>query len=521
MVKHYETLRRASAIALLVMLLPISMLAGRTIYLKTNYWWLNDNAVPVVYYYYNGDVNNNDPPAGWVIMTAVDGETDMLQATIPNNAKAVNFVRFDPNKPQDEWSIDVAWNQTWKEPFDNRYNQYEYGKNMFVLDVNGLGLWDKYLVPHTVYFMPNTGWAGYNPRFAVYYFNDTDNGWVDMERLSGEKVYKAEVPKGYEKIIFVRFDGNDPDNTWQKEWTQTGNLEIPLETDESLFYATSDDTDKYIWSDGIWYPYPLEATENLEFADDLEDIYDVLSPNLYKVADVTLQGRTLFKDGYYNTLCLPFSVTAEQLGGATIKTITNASLDNGVLKLTFKDAEFVDGGVPFLVKWNETENWENPTFNNVIIEYNCPNLYYNVFNADDGTWMVELDSWDFGKTYLDIAYSEGDILPDGKQVGDKYDGMSILFLGSGNTLYDLTANGYIGAFRAFFYIWYDVASSAKINNIILDLGVGEEEIETTGVKTVNDNTSAAREGIYTISGQRVNKPTKGLYIINGNKVIIK
>lgn len=44
--------------------------------------------------------------------------------------------------------------------------------------------------------------------------------------------------------------------------------------------------------------------------------------------------------------------------------------------------------------------------------------------------------------------------------------------------------------------------------------------ETTGIKTVNGEGFMVN-GIHNLNGQRVNQPTKGLYIVNGKKVIIK
>ena len=45
--------------------------------------------------------------------------------------------------------------------------------------------------------------------------------------------------------------------------------------------------------------------------------------------------------------------------------------------------------------------------------------------------------------------------------------------------------------------------------------------ETDGISAVDDGQSAKGETIYSLSGQRVSKPTRGLYIVNGKKVVIK
>ena len=43
----------------------------------------------------------------------------------------------------------------------------------------------------------------------------------------------------------------------------------------------------------------------------------------------------------------------------------------------------------------------------------------------------------------------------------------------------------------------------------------------TGINEVRGMTEEVREGIFDLSGRRVENPTKGLYIVNGKKVIIK
>lgn len=49
-----------------------------------------------------------------------------------------------------------------------------------------------------------------------------------------------------------------------------------------------------------------------------------------------------------------------------------------------------------------------------------------------------------------------------------------------------------------------------------------DDSETTGIESVNSEVKGFFDGeFYNLSGQRVTKPTKGLYIVNGKKVIIK
>ena len=59
----------------------------------------------------------------------------------------------------------------------------------------------------------------------------------------------------------------------------------------------------------------------------------------------------------------------------------------------------------------------------------------------------------------------------------------------------------------------------------LTYGIGDcvltVNTSSTGINNVKTTTPAAGNAIYTLSGQRVNRATKGIYIINGKKIVIK
>ena len=102
-----------------------------------------------------------------------------------------------------------------------------------------------------------------------------------------------------------------------------------------------------------------------------------------KVSAVTLQDRTLYKDGDWNTLTLPFALSAAEiaaspLAGATIMTLdgTTSNLDGeGLLTLNFETAYdptiapsgSIVAGRPYIVKWkpqadlfiNSADDWND------------------------------------------------------------------------------------------------------------------------------------------------------------------
>ena len=70
-------------------------------------------------------------------------------------------------------------------------------------------------------------------------------------------------------------------------------------------------------------------------------------------------------------------------------------------------------------------------------------------------------------------------------------------------------------FRAYFAATSTAATATS-------LGISFGNSDTTGIEELKlSPTDLKREGVYNLNGQRVAQPTKGLYIVNGKKVVIK
>ena len=95
-------------------------------------------------------------------------------------------------------------------------------------------------------------------------------------------------------------------------------------------------------------------------------------------AQVVLKDRTLWKDGSWNTLCLPFAIEdikGTPLDGATVKTLTGASFTNGKLKLSFSEpVTALEAGTPYIVKWNSGDPIIDPIFRMVTIQDGIHNV---------------------------------------------------------------------------------------------------------------------------------------------------
>ena len=236
-------------------------------------------------------------------------------------------------------------------------------------------------------------------------------------------------------------------------------------------------------------------------------------------ADVTLSDRTLYKDGNWNTLCLPFSLSAAQIAananfaGATLMTMdvtekNGFDVEDGTLYLWFKKATEIEAGVPYLVKWEKAMDYEGNEAN-----YDISNpVFEGVTISNSTAQTVESET-----TGLEAVQMVGTYSPVSVTANDK----SILFLGDANTLYYSTVDRQIRSCRAYFSVPYiNGHAEAKARAFALSFD-GEE---TTGILEVSANYNGVTdEAWYSLDGVRLSgKPTqRGMYINKGKKILVK
>jgi hypothetical protein len=261
-----------------------------------------------------------------------------------------------------------------------------------------------------------------------------------------------------------------------------------------------------------WYetPYVTELT-----IQDNADNDDLLWENHgAQVHEVELSGRTLFKDGKWNTLCLPFALSAEQIAahadfsGATLMELNTEGKNgfdttSGTLWLTFKSATAIAAGVPYLVKWDAAgTDFTSPVFSGVTIDATASTT---VSDADEGLQEVQMVG-----TYSPVSVTADD--------------KSILFLGDANKLYYSTIDRQIRSCRAYFsvpYIKNNAGAKARAFALSFD---GEE---TTGIKLIDNLTiydlPFDADGWYSLDGRKLSgKPSqRGMYINKGKKILVK
>ena len=256
---------------------------------------------------------------------------------------------------------------------------------------------------------------------------------------------------------------------------------------------------------------PVYIGCQIDCSSQTESTLTSFDPNKYAV--VNLKNRKLYKDGYWNTLTLPFSLDADKLAttclaGADIRKFESASWDGGNQKLTINFSESnlgkIDAGVPYIIRWETPgtatgEVIENPSFTNVKVE--------NISQED-------LDEeGNYYETECDVLHFEAQLAP-----VQLTSGSNALVFGSENKLYRSKDELYVYATRAYFSHTFDIASAREF---VLDFGDGDQQTTYIDGITVDGNRGSGVEGIFNLSGQRLSAPQKGINIVNGKKVVIK
>ena len=229
-----------------------------------------------------------------------------------------------------------------------------------------------------------------------------------------------------------------------------------------------------------------------------------------KTTSVELAGLTLYKDGAWNTLCLPFSLNSldgTPLEGAIVKTLVNAEFADGTLTLDFSDnLSGIDAGVPYIVKWESgADNVSSPQFQGVTLSArNIPITFDNIVSFQG-------------------IYSTMNTKDEYNTSGANN---TILYLGSDNVLYYPIEEMEINAFHAYFQLLGDLVcgeptpTDTAVNASVLHFG----DKNPSGIIAIDHPTSHNHHsGWYELSGRRLSgKPkAKGLYIKDGKKVIVK
>ena len=314
----------------------------------------------------------------------------------------------------------------------------------------------------------NTNKARFHNKGGDITFRVYANGTISLSAQAGYTITKFTF-ESKQGGNFTVSSGtyNSATKTWEGN-AQSITLTIPNGEDATWFQTMTVTYSK------------VATTTPLTLEEDADDTNTKIEKNNGKTLDATLT-RTLVANKW-NTFCVPFDteIAGTALEGATVKTI--GTIKGNVINL--KDADKIEAGVPYLVM-PTTESIVNPTFKSVTISVTTP--------IEKGN-----DEYKFVGTYSPKTIFDKDF---GKIWGVTAEG-KLAKINEGTTMKGLRA----------YFVFPTTTAAAKLNF----------DGETTGINNIETN-AAVNGKVYNLNGQYVgnslNGLKKGIYVVNGKKVI--
>lgn len=308
--------------------------------------------------------------------------------------------------------------------------------------------------------------GGFLVKAAPVKFTGLDNPFVSVASKSELPAQPSVIAMAGNQSVPVTFTQTDEPEGVMRQWAASYN--------GKTYYATQ--------------LIHVGKAETLTLDEKMDNSALVNSWN-NRLADVTVKRQ--FKTGKWNTVCLPFSVSAEEVArvfgtGTEIADLVSSNDNGNSLTLSFEMRQAMQGGRPYLIKPKTTTDVENPTFygvkiSNVNNDVTCGNV---TFKGNDKPF------------YMSVSQN------------------SMLFLSqSSQTLAKPSVEGLFSALKAYF-----VATGDNVNSkqFVLEFqGVATNIAVPNAVRQYSGNEA------YSLAGQRVSDNYKGVVIVNGKKVLRK
>jgi hypothetical protein len=356
----------------------------------------------------------------------------------------------------------------------------------------------------------------------VPYMSDKDLDFTSKPEL------KAYVATGYDKIsgtIWLTRVKDVPAMTGFLLMGDEGEHEVPINeagsksSYKNMFKGTLEGTTIQT-TDGAYTNYYLSNGEsgvgfykvtkeggvqigaNRAYLPILTDIPTVGSAGSTETITVSAAGQV----PYFNSQSLDFSSLDEQ--GVKAYTATGYDYGTGTIWLTRVKQVPAKTGILIMAPQGE---YPVPTAS-------VTSVYENMFKGSESAQTIYQHEDIDGKDYINYYLSKGDAgvgfyrvtKEDGVSLGANRCYLPILNMDAAGTRSASSAKSQI-AFR----------EADEVIGIPLFRGIGGDEDGTTSIRNLTPALSEGEGEWYTLQGQRVAKPGKGVYIRNGKKVVIK
>ena len=402
------------------------------------------------------------------------GQTISFDVTINSGSLAARYYKNSRGGYTTIGTYNTSGTQTFTAPSTGYYWLQFSGYNCAIDNINGFGPSDtEHLMELGSKAMSSTGTVGgdYEATVNIRELGGTGETFTAELWYDGEKVAELD-----DQVI-----AGNRDMAVRISFT-------PMEAKSSkLMYA------KIIYNGGT--QELTTSTTNVTFSN-TEYVLDQdnTSRPASNVYSKVVQLKYTAKNGW-NTICVPFILNdtyLNQIFGSDWKAYTFSGYSDGVISFQKKTSSFAVS-TPYLVYTESADDVDEDKIYLKSASINTSNYSSaNMTQTKNGaTFQGTLDT----KSYVAEDNWYG-VTPAGK----------IMKAGSG---------AYVKGYRAYFTgVSAPSEDPAGVKMIIID---GDDATDVGFVKMVDEN---AKE-VYNLAGQKVQKARKGIYIVNGKKVVIK
>ncbi len=406
----------------------------------------------------------------------------------------------------------------------------------------------------TIYLDPNM-WSADSPSYAAYVFTGSVYDWIALTSVENTQFYTATIPGTWENMILVRLDPNES-MSWDAKWNQTPDISLAGITDNTLFTITSWDggadgkssysTSKYTVNASYTVSghtitvnaYHYTGTENYEVVITSEEEMSGLGGsywNINGVGGTRVDANMTISDGGKK-----ITVTATSNQAPTLYTplyvMMPGEVSFGQIEFTWVEKASTVTASVSQYKWATFCSDKDLDFTGITdvkayivtgSENGAVTTQQITGTVKAGTGML-LNSDAQGEFSIPVATGEGvDYSSTNKMHGVTAETETVNKAATGYTNYILTVKDGKAAFayvnstpatldkgQAYLTLEGDTPTSAPV------LSIGGDG-EVTGIGSIDNGQQSTDNRWYDLSGRRVDNPTKGIYIVNGKKVVVK
>ena len=339
----------------------------------------------------------------------------------------------------------------------------------------------------------NTVWTGSTS------FADGDAGWNTSVEISNSQFSTLEVGD----YIFLKVStphGSIPNIGFRNNWDDTCKSYTDTKSGNVAYGNLPEGSDPYWWlkvtDSGLCNLFtngqPRIQGQNFTLEEvqirkhvDIDEGANTIS----KSTDMIVNLDRSFVADTWNTVCLPFvptSAQADELFGSDYKLAAYTGVSGTTMHFTTIDIAEFEAGKPYLV----------------LPKTGCATGTTVLFDVDitaKNPTPVTWGNYTFTGTFTTKTFTSAD-------------NTTSRFVATGNELVTPNENSTLKSLRCYFTV-----PVAAARSLTFDI---DEEGGTTSINTVQGS-GLMVNGYYNLNGQRVAKPTKGLFIVNGKKVVIK